>query len=292
MSAVLSGSNTFFGIADNLSRPQMHLSELNIYPVKSLKRIALTESVVEDRGLRHDRRWMLVDSANQFLTQREHPVMARIEIKIDGDRVTAGFDGGEIEMPLSSTTDEFHTVKVFNDTVRSQFYPLEIDRWFSDILGIDCRLVTMPEGAHRAVDPAFAVRRFKDEVSFADAYPFLVIGEASLADLNSRLSETVPMNRFRPNFVVAGSETFAEDNWSVVKIGSTVFHVVKSCGRCVITTVDQVKGKKTGKEPLRTLSIYRTVKGNALFGRYLIAENPGGFVRVGDEVEVLERAKS
>jgi len=188
-------------------------------------------------------------------------------------------------------TDEFHEVKIFNSTVRSQFYPAEVDRWFSDILEVDCRLVTMPEGAHRAVNPVYAVRRFKDEVSFADGYPFMLLGEASLDDLNTRLAETVPMNRFRPNFVVSGSDTYAEDNWCIVKIGSTVFHVVKSCERCVITTVDQVKGEKTGKEPLRTLSIYRTVKGNALFGRYLIAENPGGTVRVGDKIEVLERAK-
>jgi uncharacterized protein YcbX len=269
----------------------MHLSELNIYPVKSLKRIALTESVIEDRGLRHDRRWMLVDASNQFLTQREHPVMARIEIKIDGERVTAGFDGREIEMPLEAAIDEFHTVRIFNSTVRSQFYPPEVDRFFSDILGVDCRLVTMPEGAHRAINPVYAVRRFKDEVSFADGYPFMLLGEASVADLNTRLAEPVPMTRFRPNFVVSESEAFAEDSWSVVMIGSTVFHVVKPCERCVITTIDQVKGEKTGKEPLRTLSIYRTVKGNALFGRYLIAENPGGVVRVGDKVEVLERAR-
>jgi len=269
----------------------MHLSELNIYPVKSLKGIPLQESIVEDRGLRHDRRWMLVDSANRFLTQREHPAMARIEIKIDGERVTAGFDGREVEMTLTLATDEFHEVKIFSSTVRSQFYPAEVDRWFSDILEVDCRLVTMPEGAHRAVNPVYAVRRFKDEVSFADGYPFMLLGEASLDDLNTRLAETVPMNRFRPNFVVSGSDTYAEDNWCIVKIGSTVFHVVKSCERCVITTVDQVKGEKTGKEPLRTLSIYRTVKGNALFGRYLIAENPGGTVRVGDKIEVLERAK-
>ena len=270
----------------------MHLSELNIYPVKSLKGIALSEAVVEDRGLRHDRRWMLVDSANQFLTQREHPIMARIEIKIGGESVTAGFEGREIEMPQSSAIDEFHTVRIFNSTVRSQFYPAEIDRWFSDILGIDCRLVTMPEGAHRAVSPVYAVRRFKDEVSFADGYPFMLLGEASVADLNARLADPVPMNRFRPNFVVSGSDTFAEDSWSVVKIGPTVFHVVKPCERCVITTIDQVEGEKTGKEPLRTLSIYRTVKGNVLFGRYLIAENPGGVVRVGDEIEVLERARA
>jgi uncharacterized protein YcbX len=270
----------------------MHLSELNIYPVKSLKGIALSESVVEDRGLRHDRRWMLVDEKNQFLTQREHPVMARIKIKIDGDRVTAGFDGREIEMPLTVATDEYHTVKIWNSTVRGQFYPAEIDRWFSEILGIDCRLVAMPEGAHRAVSPFYAVRRFKDEVSFADGYPFMVLGQASLDDLNSRLASPVPMNRFRPNFVVSGSEAFAEDNWRIIRIGTTVFHVVKPSERCVLTTVDQALGEKTGKEPLRTLSIYRNVKGKVLFGQNLIAENPGGVVRIGDEVEVLEWSRA
>jgi uncharacterized protein YcbX len=235
---------------------------------------------------------MLVDTSNQFLTQREFPVMARIEIKIDGDQVTAAFDGRETEMPLAIATDEFHTVRIFNSTVRSQFYPAEVDRFFSDILGVDCRLVTMPEGAHRAVNPVYAVRRFKDEVSFADGYPFMLLGEASVEDLNTRLAKPVPMNRFRPNFVVSGSDAFAEDKWTVIKIGPTVFHVVKPCERCVITTVDQVTGEKTGKEPLRTLSIYRTVKGGALFGRYLIAENPGGIVKVGDKIEVLERARN
>jgi uncharacterized protein YcbX len=269
----------------------MHLSEINIYPVKSLKGISLEESVIEDRGLRHDRRWMLVDEKNQFLTQREFPVMARVEIKIDGERVTAGFEGIEVEIRATRATDEFHTVKIWRSTVRSQFYPAETDDWFSSILGIRCRLVTMPEGSHRAVNPFHAVRRFKDEVSFADGYPFMVIGDASLADLNSRLAEPVPMNRFRPNFVVSESEAFAEDSWRIIKIGTTVFHVVKPCERCVMPTIDQVTGEKTGKEPLRTLGIFRTFKGKILFGQNLIAENAGGVVRVGDEIEVLERTK-
>jgi uncharacterized protein len=270
----------------------MHLSELNIYPVKSLKGISLPESVVEDRGLRFDRRWMLVDGSNQFLTQREHPAMARIAIELNCDGLTMCFDGNELELPQTPETGEFKTVKIWNSTVRSEFYPDDVNKWFSDALGIECRLVALPEGAHRAVNPIYAVRRFKDEVSFADGYPFMVIGEASLADLNSRLAEPVPMNRFRPNFVVSNSEAFAEDNWRIVRIGSTVFHVVKPCERCVITTVDQTLGDKTGKEPLRTLSIYRTVKGKVLFGQNLIAENPGGVVRVGDEVEVLEWSRA
>jgi uncharacterized protein YcbX len=269
----------------------MYLSEINIYPVKSLKGISLNEGVVEDRGLRHDRRWMLVDAENKFLTQREFPVMARISIELDGDKFAASYDSEKIEVPFQPETDNYKTVKIWNSTVRSEFYPPEIDQWFSEALGTECKLVAMPEGSHRAVSPNYAVRRFKDEVSFADGYPFMLLGEASLADLNSRLEAPVPMNRFRPNFVVSGSEAFAEDNWKVIKIGSTVFHVVKPCERCVIPTIDQFKGEKTGKEPIRTLSIYRTKNKNVLFGQNLIAENPGETVRVGDTIEVLERAR-
>src|SRR5580765_211483 len=261
---------------------QMHLSSINIYPVKSLKGISLNEATVEDRGLRYDRRWMLVDENNKFLTQREFPVMAAISIEIDSDRITASHGERHIDIPLFAGTDKFRSVKIWSSSVRSEFYPSEINEWFSQELGTPCRLVAMPEGARRAVNPVYAVRRFKDEVSFADGYPYMVIGESSLLDLNSRLKEPVPMNRFRPSFVVAGSEAFAEDNWRIIKIGPTVFHVVKPCERCVITTVDQDRGEGTGKEPLRTLSIYRTVKGNVLFGQNLIAENAGGVVKVGD----------
>jgi uncharacterized protein YcbX len=269
----------------------MRLSEINIYPVKSLKGISLNEGTIEDRGLRYDRRWMLVDGGNKFLTQREFPVMASVKIVLDGDRFTAAANGSTIEVPYAPGTGEFRSAKIWSSSVRSEVYPEDVNEWFSSAIGTECRLVAMPEGAHRAVSPFYAVRRFKDTVSFADGYPFMMIGQASLDDLNSRLSETVPMNRFRPNFVVAGSEPFAEDSWRIVRIGSTVFHIVKPCERCTIPTIDQVKGEKTGHEPLRTLSVYRNFKGKVLFGQNMIAENAGGTIRVGDEVEVLERAR-
>jgi uncharacterized protein YcbX len=267
----------------------MHLSEINIYPVKSLKGIGLSESIVEDRGLRYDRRWMLVDATGQFLTQREYPIMARITIGLKESDFVAACDGSEISVPLSPDTDEFRPVKIWSSTVRSEVYPGEVNDWFSRTMGVECSLVSMPEGAHRAVSPSYAVRRFKDVVSFADGYPFLLLGEASLADLNSRLAEPVPMNRFRPNFVVTGGEAFAEDNWKIIRIGTTIFHVVKPSERCVLTTVDQDAGRKTGVEPLRTLSIFRNKGGKVLFGQNLIAENVGETIRVGDNVQVLER---
>lgn len=267
----------------------MYLSELNIYPIKSLKGIALESAVVEDRGLQYDRRWMLVDENRQFITQREVPRMATVNIVVDRDGLTASVNGNSVSVSALPETGETATVKIWNSTVKGAFYEPAVDEWFSDAIGFKCRLVVMPETSKRIVSPDYAVRRFEDTVSFADGYPFLLLGEGSLADLNSRLEVPVPMNRFRPNFVVAGSQPFEEDTWKRIRIGSTEFHIVKPCARCVLTTVDQTTGEKNGKEPLKTLSEYRNRNGNVLFGQNLIADKSGGTVRVGDEVEVIER---
>jgi uncharacterized protein YcbX len=146
----------------------------------------------------------------------------------------------------------------------------------------------MTAASKRIVNPFYAVRKFDDMLSFADGYPFMALSQASLDDLNSRLSASLPMNRFRPNFVIAGAEAFAEDAWKRVRIGDTLFHVVKPCERCVITTIDQAVGEKTGVEPLKTLADFRTKNGKVLFGQNLIADKPGGTIRLGDAVEVIE----
>lgn len=264
----------------------MHISEINIYPIKSLKGISLDASAVEERGLAFDRRWMLVDENKQFLTQREIPAMALIRVQLFKGNITASIDGKTLEIPGQPDGDPA-TVKIWTSSVKGRFYDAAIDSWFSEALGRTCRLVMMPEETKRKVNPFYAVRKFKDTVSFADGYPFMLISEASLADLNSRMETSVPMNRFRPNLVVAGTEPFAEDGWKKVRIGKTIFHVVKPCERCVITTVDQLTGEKSGKEPLKTLAAFRNRNGKVLFGQNLIAENPGGVVRVDDEIEIL-----
>jgi uncharacterized protein len=266
----------------------MYISEINIYPVKSLKGISIPESVVEDRGLRHDRRWMLVDEGGTFFTQREFPVMARIAVEVNGSVLSAGIDGDRIEIPFVGRDDEHVRVTVWASSLKAGTYNDRINDWFSEKIGTRCRLVGMTSESKRAVNPNYAVRKFRDVVSFADGYPLMVIGQGSLDDLNSRLEQSVPMDRFRPNLVVSGSEPFAEDSWKRIRVGSTVFHIVKPCERCVLTTVDQAAGVKTGVEPLRTLSTYRNRNGKVLFGQNLIAEEAGGVVRVGDQVEVLE----
>jgi uncharacterized protein YcbX len=265
-----------------------HLSEINIYPIKSLKGISLENSPVEKRGLQFDRRWMLVDADKRLITQREVPGMALMGVSVGKDRLAVRFEDRSIDIPMAPTPGKSDDVGIWKNIVPADVYDRETNAWFSQALGVNCRLVAMPETTRRPIDPEYAIRP-DDVVSFADGYPFLLISEASLAELNSRLEVPVPMNRFRPNFVVSGSGPFEEDGWKIIRIGNTVFHVVKPCARCVLTTIDQSTGIKDGKEPLKTLAEFRTEDGKVLFGQNLIAENVGGSIKVGEEVEVLER---
>lgn len=264
----------------------MKLTEINIFPVKSLGGISLETSPIDRRGLRNDRRWMLVDETGRFLTQREIHRMSLVKLERGADRFTATSNGrSPFEFPLEIEDGEETEVVIWNSTVTAWTFDAAADEWFSDFLGRDCRLVFMPESSERSVNQKYAIKE-TDIVHFADGYPFMVIGQASLDDLNSRLEDKVPMNRFRPNFVVSGSDAFAEDDWKKIRIGETVFRIVKPCERCVIPTIDQ-ETAVTSKEPLRTLSQYRKFNGNVLFGQNLIAENYGGNISVGDDVEVI-----
>ena len=279
----------------------MQLTEINSYPIKSLKGISLNESIVEKRGLRFDRRWMLVDESGEFLTQREFPKMAAIEISLTKNGLTASFDGAEDLLISLEDAKRGKIIKVrvwqsFCDAIISDD---ENNNWFSEVLQTNCLLVFMPEQSRREINPLF--NQNNDIVSFADGYPFLIVGENSLHELNSRLKIEVPMDRFRPNLVVRDSEAFAEDNWKKLSIGDTIFRVAKPCARCVITTIDQRHGFFTGKEPLKTLAKYRLAKDiypknfqslglnqNAiLFGQTLVAETVGGTLKIGDKVKIL-----
>jgi uncharacterized protein YcbX len=269
----------------------MRLSEINVYPIKSLGGISLKNAVIENRGLQYDRRWMLINEKNKFLTQREFPKMATISVQISEKGLQVSSDGQTLLIPFGVDTNETASVKIWSSRCRANVYGNQTNEWFQDVLQTDCRLVRMHDESRRKVNYFYAVHK-DDAVSFADAYPFLIIGENSLADLNSRLEKPVSMNRFRPNFVVSGAEPFAEDNWKKIKIGKCEFHVVKPCARCVITTIDQEKGIKQGVEPLKTLASFRiptrSVKRKILFGQNLIAENTGETLNVGDKIEVLE----
>ena len=282
----------------------MHISEINIYPVKSLKGIALSNALVEKRGLRHDRRWMLTDGDGMFFTQRDVPKMATIIVRVESEELRVESESGEaLSVPFEPDRGSRQNVVVWQSEVESVVYNGQVSEWFSDALGRKCQLVVMPESWHRHVNEQFDSGG--DIVSFADGYPLLLANEASLLELNRKIGEAngpVSMNRFRPNVVVTGAAPFAEDTWKRIKIGETIFRVPKPCARCVIPTIDQTRGEFDGNEPSRTLATFRRPRqvypetfasygfqGNeVLFGTNLIPENPGGFLRVGDEVQALE----
>lgn len=272
----------------------LQLSEIWVYPVKSLGGIQMQESKVTDRGLELDRRWLLVDDDGRFLSQREYPELALFKPEIEGDflRITNRALLESIDIPLLSVFSDAASkieVTVWEDTIDAYEVSQTITDWFTKLLGFSTRLVYMPDESERKLDPDYSITG--DEItSFSDAYPFLIIGQSSLDDLNGRLAVQISMNRFRPNFVFTNGEAFEEDTWREFKIGDVSFIGVKPCDRCVMTTVDQEKGVVSGKDPLKTLAQYRNFGNKVLFGQNLIGLGLGT-VSVGDEIRVLSHNK-
>ena len=263
------------------------LAEINIYPVKSLGGISLQTSDVTDRGLKHDRRWLIINEEEKFITQRTHSQLALIKTKIIGNKLILGHKTKEISplvIPINHESVEIVPVSIWNDLVEARIVGKYADEWLSEALSIKCRLVYMHDETLRFVDRAFAADN--EIVSFADAYPFMIIGQFSLDDLNSRLKEKLSMNRFRPNFVFHGGKPFDEDKWKKIRIGKIVFNLVKPCSRCVLTTVNQ-DTSEINDEPLKTLSTYRSINNKVYFGQNLLQER-NGTLKVGDEIEILE----
>lgn len=263
-----------------------------VFPVKSLSGISLAASVSTARGLQYDRRFMVVDDRHEFLTQREHPLMATIQTAINGDQLTLTSPfGDEVSVPLEPSLKPTRTVKVWSSRVHAHTVSAEADEWLTNYLGIDARLVYMPDSAERRVSPDYA--KNGEIVSFADGYPVLIASEESLADLNARIvrngsngASTIPMNRFRANLVVRGCAAFAEETWRDFQIGDAVFRSAKPCTRCQITTTDQSTGEVRGPEPLRTLATYRDSPNGVRFGMNLLPVKLGT-VRTGDSLRLL-----
>ncbi|UOG76160.1 MOSC domain-containing protein [Hymenobacter tibetensis] len=265
------------------------LQDLYIYPIKSLGGIRLSESTTERRGLRHDRRWLLVDERNQFLTQRQNPAMAllRLAPAYNGFLLTHAQrpDLLPLYIPFEATPERTLFVTIWDDMVFAWRGTPEADEWLTEALGKVCRLVYMSDMVRRDVEPELNPEG--QLLSFADEYPFLLIGQSSLDDLNGRLTESVLMDRFRPNLVVSGGPAFGEDTWEQFQIGDVTFRAVRACGRCVMTTVNQQTALKSAHgEPLRTLASYRTIGGKVMFGQNLTVSGRGQ-LRVGDTVELL-----
>ncbi len=268
----------------------MHLSGLFLYPVKALRGCAVSVAALDQLGLVGDRRFLIVDELGRFLTQRTLPRMALITTALEATHLTLSTSPAHsVRVPRASDSAALlRTVSVWkSEGLLAEDCGDPAAAFLSDFLATHCRLVRIGGKFSRPI--LKPVARAGDTVTFADAYPLLVISEASLADLNDRLDFPLPMDRFRPNLVVAGCAAFAEDSWPRFRIGDAIFRAGGPCARCIVTTTDQFTAER-GKEPLRTLATYRRDVEDPTdvnFGQNLIHETKSGTLRVGDGVTML-----
>ena len=274
----------------------MHIGGLFVYPIKGCRGSSVTAMPLDARGPVDDRRFLVVTPDGTFMTQRDFPRMALIEPRLSAvatngvlsppRRLSLSAEG-DITCELDVDPDGRRlTVTVWDDRCVAVDQGDVVAAWLSAFLGIPCRLVRLADDFTRLVSANYHVRP-DDQVGFADGFPFLIIGEASLDDLNGRLARPVPMNRFRPNIVVAGAQPYAEDTWGRIRVGDVELAVVKPCGRCVVTTTDQATAVRAD-EPLRTLAGYRVREGKAMFGQNAIHLSRGT-LHLGDAVIVTEK---
>jgi hypothetical protein len=263
---------------------RLRVAAIYIYPIKSTRGVALSSSPVERRGLAHDRRWALFGPDGKVLTARDFPKLLALEVRVVDHGIALSLDGNPaLVIPYPGAATELAEVDVFDRPGTGRRSSPDIDSWFQTQLGTDCRLVFMGAGSHRETAVDGAGRHHP--VSFADEYPLLLVSQASLDDLNARLSRPVGMRNFRPNIVVRGCDPYAEDGWKSLRIGDTSYRVTQQCQRCVFTTIDpDTHERNDAQEPLRTLSTYhRHPHGGVAFGVHLVPLHTGT-ICVEDEV--------
>ena len=263
------------------------VSQLYVYPIKSLGGIGLKSAHLTDRGFEHDRRWMLVDYNNRFITQREVAEMALLQVSLGsgGLTVTHKLSGDSIRIPFTAATNKKIQADIWDDSCELQLVDDDADDWFSKMLQVECRLVFMPDASKREVDPNYAGNR--ELTSLSDGFPLLMIGQASLDDLNSRMETPLPIDRFRPNIVFTGGYPYQEDDMARFEINGINLFGVKPCARCPIPTIDQSNAAKSN-EPLRTLATYRMRNNKVYFGQNVLFDGEGT-LSVGQEIKILQQ---
>ncbi|MBM7060950.1 MOSC domain-containing protein [Pseudomonas sp. UL073] len=267
----------------------LKLSALYRFPLKSGIAEPLQQAHVDAIGLAGDRRWMVVDAASgRFQSQRALPKMSQIAAhwNASGGLTLQAPGRPNLDVALPGADSELRGVTVWSDSMRVPDAGDEAAAWLSELLGKPFRLVQVPLERARQVDTGYA--EAGEKVGFADGFPLLLIGQASLDDLSTRVGRPLEMLRFRPNLVIEGSAPYAEDSWKRIRIGDLEFRVVKGCSRCILTTLDPRTGERSAdREPLTTLKTYRERDGDVFFGQNLINQGEGE-LQVGMPVEVLE----
>jgi uncharacterized protein len=272
---------------------EVQLRQILTYPIKSCGVLSHEHIELDRRGPVGDRRWMVIDHDDKFLTQRELSSLALIQPTFEGDCLRINAPGmPAVYVPLRHERPQKRSVQVWRDVCEGWDEGDDLARWLTEYLKVEARLVYMADDFTRVVNENYA--RQPAETGFADGFPLLIAAEESLAELNRRMVErgkpAIPMSRFRPNLVLAGGEAFAEDTWRTVRIGDMTIDVVKPCARCATTTVDQASGAiPDTSEPLGTLATFRKQNGKVMFSQNAVHHAPGRLA-VGDKLEILEGA--
>lgn len=259
---------------------EISVTQLFIYPVKSLAGISLENSAIDHMGLQYDRRWMLVTPKGDFMSQRKTPEMSLIKTSLNNGELTLSLEGkGSHIVPTVTPKSNKMNVDIWGDTVNASMVGVATDTWLSDILNTSCHMVYIDYDEIRQCDLEFSEKG--ERTGFADGFPILIVSEESLIDLNEKLDSPVDMRRFRPNIVIKGCEAFAEDELTDFSIGDISMKGVKICSRCPMPMVDPDLGERANQEPIATLSTYRKWDGKIFFGMNVIQQQQGVF-SIGD----------
>lgn len=256
------------------------LSDIYIYPIKSLGAVRLDNTKTTEKGLQYDRRWMLIDDDNKFITIRKYPEFLFFNLEVIEHGFRISYKGSDLEIPFSIASGDRVQCDIWNDQVEAIKGDVTWNQWFSENLGISCSLVYMPEDSIRKIKPVWG----GTAVSFADGYPLLIVGKESLKDLNDQLQSPVEMARFRPNLVFEGGAPYEEFSWSEFMIGNVLLQGLKPCARCIVTTYNPSTGEKE-REPLLTLSKQK-LNDKIVFGQHTKAMQMGE-IKVGDSLQIL-----
>lgn len=261
------------------------LSQIYFYPVKSLAGIQVQNWPVDKNGLMHDRKWMLIDDQQQFLSQRRLPRMALIKPRIEEDRLILSAPGQrDLSIPLYPDKGDNIEVSIWRDKCVAKTVSEQANHWFSNFLKAKCQLVYQPSDRQRQVDQRYA--QPSDQTAFSDGFPFLIVTESSLHALNTEMAEAVGISRFRPNLVIADCDAYAEDSWRRIRINDIEFRLPKPCARCAIPNIDP-ETAISGVEPLATLNRLRKWENQVYFGQNAL-HGSTGTLSAGDSVEILE----
>ena len=256
------------------------VKELYIYPIKSLAGIPVRSAKAEEMGFENDRRWMLIDEENQFITQRKHSNLSQFYPKIKEDKIEISHHDNKHLFSIHESLEEPIFSKVWDDESKVVEVNKATSKWFSEALGFTCKLVKILDKGDRKHNSTKLDKTLN--VSLADGYPYLLVGSESLDSLNEKLEEKITIKRFRPNIVISTELPHEEDLFNTFQIGNVKFQNAKPCGRCVMINNNPMTGIML-KEPLKTLSTYRKVDNSVLFGTNIFCLNEG-IITVGDDL--------